>query len=41
MGFMVSLRSRNRSPKTIKSYMEAVDLWAVDRHTVKKPLILA
>jgi len=27
MGFMVSLRSRNRSPKTIKSYMEAVDLY--------------
>jgi site-specific recombinase XerD len=26
-GFDVSLRSRNRSPKTIKSYLEAVDLY--------------
>jgi site-specific recombinase XerD len=26
-GFEVSLRSRNRSPKTIKSYLEAVDLF--------------
>jgi site-specific recombinase XerD len=26
-GFNISLRSRNRSPKTIKSYLEAVDLF--------------
>ena len=26
-GFIVSLRASNRSPKTIKSYVEAVDLY--------------